>query len=763
MYLAPAGKVGEQVLKGVIYSDASGKPEALLGTTEQLTFKSTNTAGWYDLHFASPVKLAVGNYWIGVMTGATAGVTGFRYDNVAGARNYNANTYASGPTNPFGAVTADSEQMSLYATYAPSAPAGPPTSIKPPTISGTAQQGKTLSEAHGEWTSEPTSFAYQWLQCDGGGNNCKAISGATTQTYVPVPGDVGHTLRVQETATGEGGSSSPASSIATAVVTPLAPPNTAVPTITGTAQQGQTLTEHSGTWEGEPTSFAYQWLQCDGSGNSCTAIAGATSQTYLLLGGDVGHTIRVAETATNAGGPSSPATSAGTAVVTPLPPSNELPPTITGTAQQNQTLTEVHGKWANNPTSFTYQWLACDGSGGNCKAIAGATNQTYVPVAADVGHTLKVQETATNAGGSSGPVTSSATSLVAPPAPVNKTVPTLTGTAQQGQTLTEHSGTWEGEPTSFAYQWLQCDGSGNNCKPISGAATQSYVLVAADAGHVIKVQETASNVSGTSNPAVSAGTAVVTPLPPSNELPPTITGTAKQGQTLTEVHGKWTNSPTSFSYQWLQCNSLGASCAPISGATTTSYVLAAADVGHTIAVQETATNAGGSGGPATSSATGVVQANKTFGKTTIGASQDTFASERKRVNSYALPEAGSVTTLTIYLAPTGKAGEQVLKGVIYSDASGKPEALLGATEQLTFKSTNTAGWYDLQFASPVKLAAGSYWIGVMTGATAGVTGFRYDNVAGARNYNANTYASGPTNSFGAVTTDSEQMSLYASY
>jgi hypothetical protein len=101
--------------------------------------------------------------------------------------------------------------------------------------------------------------------------------------------------------------------------------------------------------------------------------------------------------------------------------------------------------------------------------------------------------------------------------------------------------------------------------------------------------------------------------------------------------------------------------------------------------------------------------------------------------------------------------------VIYSDASGKPEALLGATEQLTFKSTNTAGWYDLQFASPVKLAAGSYWIGVMTGATAGVTGFRYDNVAGARNYNANTYASGPTNSFGAVTTDSEQMSLYASY
>jgi hypothetical protein len=111
------GKAGELVLEGVLYSDAGGKPEALLGVSEQLTFKSTNEAGWYDLKFASPVKLAAGSYWIGVMTGATAGVTGFRYDSVAGARVWNANTFASGPSNPFGAVATDNEQMSLYATY----------------------------------------------------------------------------------------------------------------------------------------------------------------------------------------------------------------------------------------------------------------------------------------------------------------------------------------------------------------------------------------------------------------------------------------------------------------------------------------------------------------------------------------------------------------------------------------------------------------------------------------------------------------------
>ena len=118
------------MLKGVIYSDVGAKPEALLGVSEQLTFKSTNATGWYDLPFASPVKLAAGNYWIGVITGATNGVAGFRYDSVAGARAYNANTYASGPTSPFGAVTTDNEQFSLYATYAPSAPVGPPTQVE---------------------------------------------------------------------------------------------------------------------------------------------------------------------------------------------------------------------------------------------------------------------------------------------------------------------------------------------------------------------------------------------------------------------------------------------------------------------------------------------------------------------------------------------------------------------------------------------------------------------------------------------------------
>src|SRR6185437_10918199 len=295
--------------------------------------------------------------------------------------------------------------------------------------------------------------------------------GATSQTYVPVAEDVGHTIRVQETASNAGGSSSPASSSASATVLPAVPPppsNTAPPTISGTAQQGQTLTESHGTWTNNPTSFTYQWLQCDGEGNNCQPISGATNQTYVPTGNDVGHRLKVSETASNAGGSSSPSTSAASAVVLPAAPTNSAPPTISGTAQQGQTLTESHGTWTNNPTGFTYQWLQCDGEGNGCQPISGATNQSYVLQPGDVGHRLKVSETASNAGGSSSPSTSAASAVVLPPAPTNSAPPTISGTAQQGQTLTEAHGTWTNNPTNFSYQWLQCDGEGNNCQPISG-------------------------------------------------------------------------------------------------------------------------------------------------------------------------------------------------------------------------------------------------------------------------------------------------------
>ena len=98
--------------------------------------------------------------------------------------------------------------------------------------------------------------------------------------------------------------------------TTVAPVNTTAPTITGTAKVGQTLTAGDGTWSNTPTSYAYQWLRCNGGGNSCVNVANGTQKTYTLVGVDAGNTMRVRVTATNADGSAS-AQSDQTAAVEP--------------------------------------------------------------------------------------------------------------------------------------------------------------------------------------------------------------------------------------------------------------------------------------------------------------------------------------------------------------------------------------------------------------------------------------------------------------
>jgi len=173
-----------------------------------------------------------------------------------------------------------------------------PANTASPTISGTAQAGVTLTAGNGTWSGTPTSYSYTWSRCDQNGSSCSTISGATAQTYQLQQADVGSTLRATVTATNADGpgqaTSAPTSVIQTSGA---APANTAPPIVSGTAQAGSTLTAANGTWSNTPTGYAYAWSRCDQNGSSCSAISGATAQTFQLQQVDVGSTLRVAVTA----------------------------------------------------------------------------------------------------------------------------------------------------------------------------------------------------------------------------------------------------------------------------------------------------------------------------------------------------------------------------------------------------------------------------------------------------------------------------------
>jgi hypothetical protein len=122
--------------------------------------------------------------------------------------------------------------------------------------------------------------------------------------------------------------------------------------------------------------------------------------------------------------------------------------------------------------------------------------------------------------------------------------------------------------------------------PCTTPTGQSYAELTAGS-HSFEAQ--ATDAAG--NTSVAAYSWVVTA--PVNSGLPAISGSPVAGQTLSASTGTWSGSP-SFAYQWLRCDTLGLNCAPIPGASSSSYALTEGDTESTLAVQVTASTSAGS-------------------------------------------------------------------------------------------------------------------------------------------------------------------------
>ena len=267
-------------------------------------------------------------------------------------------------------------------------------------------------------------------------------------------------------------------------------PATGAPTISGTAQVGETLTvDTSGIDDADGMSgavFSYQWL-ADG-----VDIAGATSDTYTLVDADFDKAVKVRVIFNDDDANEETLTSEATASVAPRPntPATGLP-TISGTAQVGETLTvDTSGIDDTDGMSgavFSYQWLANEVNIDT--DIAGATDPTYTLVDDDAGLTIKVKVSFFDDKNNQETLTSEATATVVTPL-----------TAEFQDAPDKHDGTGFftfkiafSEPISIGYKTLRDDslevtnGSATKAKRVDGQSDLWEITVEPDSDAAVTV------------------------------------------------------------------------------------------------------------------------------------------------------------------------------------------------------------------------------------------------------------------------------------
>jgi hypothetical protein len=496
----------------------------------------------------------------------------------------------------------DDENQTGQATATPTgqvAVPAPPADTAPPVISGTVQDGQTLTTTNGTWSSpDGLAFQYQWQRCTSTGTGCVKVVGAKFSSYTLSSADVGDEITVVVSATDDENQTAQATATPTvAVPVPAPPANTVLPVISGTMQDGQTLTTTTGTWSSpDLLVYRYQWQRCSSTGTSCTNVVGAKFSSYTLSSADVGDEITVVVSATDDENQTTQATAKPAGPVTaPAPPANTALPTISGTVQDGQTLTASTGTWSSpDPLAYAYQWQRCTATGTGCANMSGATSTTYKLSSADVGDEVTAVVSATDKEGRTGQATAKpAGPVAAPAAPANTALPVISGTVQDGQTLTTTNGTWSSpDGLAFQYQWQLCSSTGTGCAKVVGAKFSSYKLSSADVGDEVTVVVIATDDENQTGQATATPVGPVpVPAPPASTVVPLISGTVQDGQPLTTTNGTWSSPDAlAFQYQWQRCTSTGTSCTNVAGAKFSSYTLSSADVGDEVTVLVRATD-----------------------------------------------------------------------------------------------------------------------------------------------------------------------------
>ena len=197
------------------------------------------------------------------------------------------------------------------------------------------------------------TFSYQWLS-----SRDTEIGAATSSTYTLQASDESKAVKVQVSFTDDAGNDESLTSAATDPVAAAPTPNspaTGTPTISGTAQVGETLTANTyGVADADGlanATFSYQWL-ADGA-----EIAGATGSTYTLTDSEESKAITVQVSFTDDADNEETLTSAATAAVTAAPPS------ITPGEPQNLELTPV--AVGTNGVGIKVFWDAPSATGGS--------------------------------------------------------------------------------------------------------------------------------------------------------------------------------------------------------------------------------------------------------------------------------------------------------------------------------------------------------------------------------------------------------------